>query len=71
MKKIIAKQDFTIGGNFFLKGDEIKTKNFDAIVELNKNGLIEPLDYKDLVLIQRELENPKNKKEDEASETII
>lgn len=70
MIKIIAKQDFTIGNKFFLKGDEIKTRNFDAIVELNKNGLIEPLDYKDLVLIQRELTS-KNKKEDEANGTII
>ena len=56
MKKIIASRDFEAGGKYFIKGDEIHTRNYDAIVKLNERGFIEPLDYKDLVLIKRELE---------------
>jgi len=65
MIKIIAKQDFSIGGNLFIKGDEIPTKNYDTIIKLNEAGLIEPLEYKDLVLIKREIENPKKEKKEE------
>lgn len=56
MKKIIANKDFEADGKSFIKGDEIHTRNYDAIVKLNERGFIEPLDYKDLVLIKRELE---------------
>ena len=58
MKKIIAKKDFVVGNEMIIAGDEIKTKNYDAIVKLNEQGLIEPLSFKDLVLIKRELDNP-------------
>lgn len=61
MKKIIAKKDFGANGISYIKGDEIKTKNYDSIVKLNEKGLIEPLDYKDLVLLKRELENKEEK----------
>lgn len=61
MKKIIAKKDFDTDGKSYIKGDEIKTKNYEAIVKLNEKGFIEPLDYKDLVLIKRELENKEEK----------
>jgi len=64
MKKIIAKKDFVVGNEMIIAGDEIKTKNYDAIVKLNEQGLIEPLNFKDLVLIKRELENPNYKKEE-------
>ena len=69
MKKIIAKQNFTSSLGNFIEGDEIKNLSYRQIVKLNEKGLIEPLTYKDLVLIQRELENPKkdftfNKKEE-------
>lgn len=57
MKKIIASKNFTADGKSFIKGDEIKTKNYAAIAKLNELGFIEPLDYKDLVLIKRELED--------------
>ena len=65
MKKLIATRDFTAGGINYIAGDEIKTKNYEAIVKLNEQGFIEPLEYKDLVLIKRELDNPrKNEKEE-------
>lgn len=62
MKKIIAKMDFNLNGVDYIKGEEIDVKDYNAIVRLNEKGYIEPLEYKDLVFIKRELE--KNKKEE-------
>lgn len=59
MKKIIAKIDFTIDKNKYIKGDEINGLNMQQIVKLNEKGFIEPLYYKDLVLIERELKKKK------------
>ena len=57
--KIIAKIDFTSNLGEFIKGDEITDLTYEQIVKLNEKGFIEPLTYKDLVLIKRELESPK------------
>ena len=57
MKKIIAKQDFIINNNSYIAGEEIKDLSYNQIVKLNEIGYIEPLNYKDLVLIKRELES--------------
>lgn len=57
--KIIAKVDFTTNIGEFIKGDELKGLTYEQIVKLNEKGFIEPLSYKDLVLIKRELEKPK------------
>ena len=54
--KVIAKIDFSANGKGYLKGEEIKDLNYNQIVKLNELGFIEPLEYKDLVLIKRELE---------------
>ncbi len=59
MKKVIASKDFTTNLGSFIKGDEINDLTYDQIVKLNEQGFIEPLTYKDLVVIQRELGNPK------------
>ena len=61
MRKIIAIKNFTVNGVNYVIGDEIKTNNYNAIVKLNEKGFIEPLKYKDLVLIKRELENKEDK----------
>ncbi|MBO7079514.1 MAG: hypothetical protein J6W64_06870 [Bacilli bacterium] len=61
--KIIAIKDFSASGVNYIAGDEIKTDNFEAIVKLNEKGLIEPLGYKDLVLIKRELEKKEENKD--------
>ena len=63
MKKVIAKIDFVANGVGYIKGDEIEGLNYDQIVRLNEKGFIEPLEYRDLVLIKRELEKPKKKEE--------
>ena len=57
--KIIAKIDFTANNESYIKGDEINNLDYRQIVKLNELGFIEPLSYKDLVLIKRELEKPK------------
>ena len=62
MKKLIAKKDFTLNGEKFIANDEIKIKDFSIIKKLNEKGFIEPLNFKELVIIEREL---KYKKEEE------
>lgn len=57
MKKIIAKIDFEMNGKKYIVGDEIDTKDIRVIRILNEQGFIEPLTYKDLVLIEREAKN--------------
>ena len=57
--KIIAKIDFSANGEEYVQGDEIKNLNYTQIVKLNELGFIEPLSYRDLVLLKRELEKPK------------
>ena len=59
MKKVIAKVDFSANGEYYIKGDELNNITYEQIVRLNEKGFIEPLEYKDLVLIKRELNNPK------------
>jgi hypothetical protein len=59
MKKVIAKTDFTIDKNKYIEGEEVNGLNFKQIVKLNEKGFIEPLYYKDLVLIERELKKKK------------
>ena len=59
--KIIAKIDFTTLSGNYVKGDEIKGLTYEQIVKLNEKGFIEPLTYKDLVLIEREIENKEEK----------
>ena len=62
MKKIIAKIDFTSNIGDYIAGDEISGLTYEQIVKLNEQGFIEPLAYKDLILIERELKNPKKDK---------
>ena len=57
MKKIIARIDFSSNIGNYIKGDEIKNLTYKQIVKLNEKGFIEPLEYKDLDLIERELKN--------------
>lgn len=55
MKKIIAKIDFIANNEKYIVGDELTNLTYEQIVRLNEMGFIEPLEYKDLVLIEREL----------------
>ena len=60
MKEIIAKKDFTLYGKNYINGDKIETKDMKTITMLNEKGFIEPLTYKDLVLVERELQKEKD-----------
>ena len=62
--KIVAKKDFSSNLGNYVAGDEIKNLTYEQIKILNEKGFIEPLTFKDLVLIKRELEN-KNKIKEE------
>ncbi len=55
MKKIIAKMDFIFEDKNYITGDEIEVRDIVKIRKLNELGYIEPLSYKDLVLIEREI----------------
>ena len=59
MIKIIASKDFNANGIDYIKDEEIKNLSYEQIVKLNELGFIRPLDYKELVLIKRELEENK------------
>ena len=61
--KIIAKKDFSSNIGNYVAGDEIKGLNYEQIIKLNELGFIEPLTFKDLVLIKRELDNKNTKEE--------
>ena len=58
MKKLVAKKDFILDGNSYIVGDEIQVKDISVIKRLNEKGFIEPLDFKELVILERELKNP-------------
>ena len=57
--KIIAKIDFGFNGDYYVQGDELKGLTYEQIVQLNELGYIEPLSFKDLILVKRELEKEK------------
>ena len=61
MKKIIAKKDFIVDGNAYIIGDEIDIKDISTIKRLNEKGFIEPLNFKELIILERELKNPLKK----------
>ena len=56
MKKIIAKIDFTSNIGDYIAGDEISGLTYEQIVRLNEMGFIKPLDYKDLVLLEMNIQ---------------
>ena len=60
MKKVVAKKDFGINGKYYITGDEINIDNITVIRTLNEKGFIEPLSYKDLVILERELTKKEN-----------
>lgn len=57
MKKLIAKKDFTINNCAYIKGEEVDVKDIATIRKLNEKGFIEPLNFKELVIVERQLKN--------------
>jgi len=63
--KIVAKIDFVANNKKYIAGDEINDLTYEQIARLNEMGFIKPLDYKDLVLLERELKEKKIVKKEE------
>lgn len=63
MDKVIAKTDFSFNGKDYLEDEIVEVDNYAQVIKLNERGLIKPLTYKELVLIQRELEKKEAKNE--------
>lgn len=61
MTKLIAKKDFILNNIKYITGDEIEIKDINKIIKLNELGFIEPLSYKDLVIIERKIKEEKEK----------
>jgi hypothetical protein len=59
VKKLIAKKDFVINNVAYIKGDEVNIKDISVVRKLNEKGFIEPLNFKELVILERELNNKK------------
>jgi hypothetical protein len=57
MKKLEAKKDFTLDGTNYIVGDVVKVTDIAVIRKLNEKGFIKPLDYKELIILERELNN--------------
>lgn len=54
--KVVAKIHFEFNGIKYLKGEEVKVKSIKEVIKLNELGYINPLNYEELTLIERELE---------------
>lgn len=57
MKKLIAKKDFTINNCAYIMGEEVDVKDIATIRKLNEKGFIEPLNFKELIIVERQLKN--------------
>lgn len=64
MKKLIAKKDFTINNCAYIIGEEVDVKDITTIRKLNEKGFIEPLNFKELVIVERQLKNKIYKEEE-------
>ncbi len=56
MDKVIARIDFVLDGKKYIAGDKIEIKDINVIRKLNEEGFIEPLSYRELVILERKLE---------------
>ena len=63
MKKLIAKKDFILNGIPYIAGDEVKTKDIAEVRKLNEKGFIETLNFKELVILERNLKEDLKKEE--------
>ena len=57
MKKLEAKRDFTLDGVNYIVGDVVKVTDIAVIRKLIEKGFIKPLDYRELIIFERELNN--------------
>lgn len=69
MKEIKALKDFSIDGKFYFKDDVITDLTIEQINRLNEKGYIEPLTFKELVTLEKEMKKPKKEVKDNGVDT--
>lgn len=60
--KIIARINFIFNGTPYLKDEEVKVENIKQVHKLNELGYIKPLQYEELVKIERLLKDKEEQK---------
>ncbi len=60
--KIIARINFIFNGTPYLKDEEVKVDNMEQVHKLNELGYIKPLQYEELVKIERLLKDKEEQK---------
>ena len=60
--KIIARINFIFNGTHYLKDEEVKVDNMEQVHKLNELGYIKPLQYEELVKLERLLKDKEEQK---------
>lgn len=60
--KILASKNFIINNTRYLKGEEVKVDNIKQVHKLNELGYIEPLQYEELVKLERYFKDKEEQK---------
>lgn len=64
MRDIKAKMNFTLGNDYYEKGDIINIRDVEKIIRLNEKGFIEPLTRKEIEEIRKGV-LPRKREEEE------
>ena len=60
--KLIANKNFIFNNIPYIKGEEVKVDNIEQVRKLNELGYIEPLQYEELVKLERYYKNKEEQK---------
>ena len=60
--KILANKNFIFNETSYIKGEEVKVDNIKQVRTLNELGYIEPLQYEELVKLERYFKDKEERK---------
>lgn len=60
--KILANKNFIFNETSYIKGEEVKVDNIKQVRKLNELGYIEPLQYEELVKLERYFKDKEERK---------
>lgn len=60
--KILANKNFIFNETSYIKGEEVKVENINQVRKLNELGYIEPLQYEELVKLERYFKDKEERK---------
>lgn len=60
--KILANKNFIFNDTSYIKGEEVKVENINQVRKLNELGYIEPLQYEELVKLERYFKDKEERK---------